>query len=224
MLPHLQPMPLQKRRSPFDDPDWFFELKLDGFRALARVDHGRTELISRNGNTFASFQGLQQNIDASLPNESAVLDGEIVCLDRKGRPKFNDLLFRRGEPCFFAFDLLFVNGSDLRRAQLSERKHELRRLLERAPADSRLKYADHIETFGTRLFERVCALDLEGIVAKQRFAPYASDREISTWYKIRNPQYSQMVGREKLFERDRNDEPVAGWHRCTLAYVRTEAN
>ena len=81
-------MPLQKRRVPFDGSDWVFELKYDGFRALARVDHGRTQLISRNGNTFASFQELQQNIGASLPNDSVVLDGEIVCLDRKGRPRF----------------------------------------------------------------------------------------------------------------------------------------
>jgi bifunctional non-homologous end joining protein LigD len=158
----LQPMPLQKRCVPFDGSDWVFELKYDGFRALARVDHGRTQLISRNGNTFASFQELQQNIGASLPNDSVVLDGEIVCLDRKGRPRFNDLLFRRGDPCFFVFDVLFVNGQDMRRAQLSDRKHELRGLLAQLPIDSRLRYADHIETFGTRLFQQVCSLDLEG--------------------------------------------------------------
>ena len=127
-----------------------------------------------------------------------MLDGEIVCLDGKGRTKFNDLLFRRGEPCFFAFDLLFMNGHDMRTAQLAERKHELRRLLARLPADSRVRYAEHVEGLDTRLFEEVCALDLEGIVAKQKFAPYTFEREISTCYKIRNPRYSQMVGREKL--------------------------
>jgi len=216
-------MPLLKRRVPFDGSDWVFELKYDGFRALARIDHGRTELISRNGNTFASFQELQQNIGASLAHGSAILDGEIVCLDRKGRPRFNDLLFRRGDPCFFCFDVLFINGQDLRMAQLSDRKHELRKLLARLPADSRLRYADHIERFGTRLFEQVCNMDLEGVVAKHRFAPYTFDRQISTWYKIRNPHYSQMVGREKLFERERAQEPVPGWHRCTLACISTEA-
>jgi len=173
-------MPLLKRRTAFDDPNWFFELKYDGFRAVARVDRGRTQLISRNGNTFGSFQKLQQSIGTSLRKDSAVLDCEIVCLDRKGKSRFNDLLFRRGDPCFFAFDLLFVNEQDLRTAQLCDRKHELRRLL-------------------------------------ARFAPYTSDRETSTWYKIRNPRYSQMVGREKLFERERHNEPVTGWHRCTLA-------
>ena len=217
-----QPMPLLKRRVPFDSSDWVFELKYDGFRAVASVDHGRTQLISRNGNTFASFQELQQTIDASLPNDSAVLDGEIVCLERRGRPRFNDLLFHRGDPCFFCFDLLFVNGQDMRLAQLSDRKQELRKLLARLPVDSRLRYADHIEALGTKLFERVCALDLEGIVAKQKFAPYTAERAISTWYKIRNPRYSQMVGREKLFERERAQEPVPGWHRCTLACISTE--
>jgi bifunctional non-homologous end joining protein LigD len=158
-----------------------------------------------------------------LPNDSAVLDGEIVCLDPKGKPRFNDLLFRRGDPCLFAFDLLFVNGQDMRTAQLSDRKHELRRLLSRLPADSRLRYADHIEALGSKLFERVCALDLEGIVAKQKFAPYTSERETSTWYKIRNPQYSQMVGREQLFERERHDESVPGWETCSIAAIKAEA-
>jgi len=174
-----------------------------------RVESGRTQLICRNGNTFGAFQMLQQSIGASLRKDSAVLDGEIVCLDRKGKSRFNDLLFRRGDPCFFAFDLLFVNGQDLRTLQLCDRKHELRRLLSGVPANFRVQYVDHIETFGTRLFQRVCEMDLEGIVANQRFAPYTSDRQISTWYKIRNSHYSQMVRREKLFERDRHDEPVA---------------
>jgi hypothetical protein len=80
-----------------------------------------------------------------------VLDGEIVCLDRKGRPEFRDLLFRRGDPCFFAFDLLAVDGKDWRREQLLDRKHELRRLLAPLPVDSRLRYVDHVDRHGTAL-------------------------------------------------------------------------
>ena len=129
-------------------------------------------------------------------------------------------MFHRAAQCFFAFDLLFVNGQDLRTAQLTDRKHELRKLLARLPVDSRLMYADHVEALGIRLFERVCALDLEGIVAKQKFAPYTSAREINTWYKIKNRQYSQVVGREKLFERERHNEPVAGWHSCAIACAK----
>jgi ATP-dependent DNA ligase len=98
-------MPLQSRRLPFDDSDWLFELKYNGFRALAIIEHGRVQLISRNGNPFASFSDLTKNIAASIPDTTrTVLDGEIVCLDGKGRPQFRDLLFHRGDPCFFAFE------------------------------------------------------------------------------------------------------------------------
>jgi bifunctional non-homologous end joining protein LigD len=106
------------------------------------------------------------------------------------RPQFRDLLFRRGDPCFFAFDLLFCDGKDWRREALIDRKRELRRLLSRLPADSRLKCVDHVDGSGTALFQRVCKLDLEGIVAKQKSGPYITDRENSTWFKIRNREYS----------------------------------
>jgi ATP-dependent DNA ligase len=82
--------------------------------------------------------------------------------------------------------------------------------------DARIQYVDHIDGAGIALFEQVCKLDLEGIVAKQKHAPYVSDREQSTWFKVRNPHYSQSTGREELFERERRREPVAGWHSCTL--------
>jgi len=84
-----QPMPLQKRAAPFDDPDYIFELKYDGFRALAIVEHGRAQLLSRNGHPFASFSALAESISDSLPNVRAVIDGEICSLDRRGRPQFN---------------------------------------------------------------------------------------------------------------------------------------
>jgi hypothetical protein len=70
-----------------------------------------------------------------------------------------------------------------------------------------------------RLFQRVCELDLEGIVAKHKVASYVTDREGSTWFKVRNRRYSQMAGREELFERERRQEPVAGWHSCVLACI-----
>ena len=87
-----------------------------------------------------------------------------------------------------------------------------------------LKYTEYIDGHGTALFQRVCELDLEGIVAKQKFGPYVTEREQSTWFKIRNKGYSQMVGREELFERDRHSEPVAGWHACVLACVSVESS
>jgi bifunctional non-homologous end joining protein LigD len=207
-----QPMPLQTRPSPFDDPNWIFELKYDGFRALAFIENGCCQLISRNGNPFASFADLAKGIGAAVPNTHlTVLDGEIVCVDRMGRPQFRDLLFHRGDPCFFAFDLPISEGKDCRMERLTDRKQELRRLLRRLPMDSRLNYAEHIDDFGMILFQRICELDLEGLVAKHKLGPYVIDRESSTWFKIRNRGYSQMSDREELFERERHKEPVPGW-------------
>jgi hypothetical protein len=155
-----QPMPLTRKLAPFDDPEWVFELKYDGFRSLAVIHGGRAELVSRNGNSFKSFEALRKQLRS--PNRGkTVLDGEIVCVDRRGRPQFEDLLFHRGEARFFAFDLLMVDGRDLRTEKLTDRKQELRRLMSEAPT-SRMQYVDHIRGHGTALFERVCNLDLEG--------------------------------------------------------------
>jgi bifunctional non-homologous end joining protein LigD len=85
-----QPMPLQKRALPFDDPNFIYELKYVGFRAPAVIDR-RPELVSRNGNSFASFADLANQIAEHLP-ANAALDGEIVAVDRKGKPRFNDLM------------------------------------------------------------------------------------------------------------------------------------
>jgi bifunctional non-homologous end joining protein LigD len=115
----LQPKPLRTRALPFDDPNWIFELKYDGFRALAVIDR-RPQLVSRNGNSFGSFGGLAKRIAEHLPSNT-VIDGEIVAVDRRGKPRFNDLMFHRRPPCFFAFDLLTLDGRDWRTHQLIER-------------------------------------------------------------------------------------------------------
>jgi len=86
-------------RQPFDHPDFLFELKQDGFRALAHVWDGQCELISRRRNAYKSFQDLRDSL-AKLKVKNAVIDGEIVCLDTEGRSIFNELLFRRGYPIF----------------------------------------------------------------------------------------------------------------------------
>jgi bifunctional non-homologous end joining protein LigD len=211
-----QPMPLRTRKSAFNHSDFIFEVKWDGFRAIAVIEHGRTQLISRNGHRFASFADLEKLISAGMPDARAVVDGEICSLDKKGRPQFKDLLFHRGNyPCFLAFDLLMGDGRDCRRESLLDRKQELRRLL--SGSDARIQFVDYVDGTGVPLFEQACKHDLEGIVAKQKYAPYVTDREASTWFKIRNPHYSQWAGREKLFERERSREPVAGWHVCVLA-------
>jgi bifunctional non-homologous end joining protein LigD len=118
-------------RQPFDHPDFLFELKHDGFRALAHVWDGNCELVSRRRNVYKSFQGLKDNL-AKLKVQNAVIDGELVCLDAEGRSIFNELLLRRGCPIFYAFDLLYLNGRDLRQVPLLERKEKLRALIEKS--------------------------------------------------------------------------------------------
>jgi bifunctional non-homologous end joining protein LigD len=217
MIPAIQPIAVTRRMHPFDDSQWLFELKYDGFRALAYLDNGRCRLVSRNGHAFASFAELGSSIARQVDAKTAVFDGEIVCVDGKGRPRFNDLLFRRRNPVFFAFDLLYLNGKDLRYDQLADRKAALRDVLNSRSPNSALQYADDVSGSGVALYERVCEMDLEGIVAKHKTAPYLSYNAISTWYKIKNPRYSQMVGRHELFEQERHSEPVPGWHSCELA-------
>ena len=180
------PMPLNRCREPFSSPDWIYELKYDGFRALAEIEYGRCRLISRNGNEFATFKDLALRIGKLFSDTRVVLDGEIVCLDKHGRSQFKNLLFHRGEPSFVTFDLLFDTGTDLRREQVLDRKTELRRLLRHIPKNEPLMYVDHVEHHGEALFQRVCKLDLEGIVAKLKSGPSVSEREKSTWRKILN--------------------------------------
>src|SRR5438270_9464765 len=103
-------MALVPLNEPWDDPDWIFELKYDGFRSLAYVDAQRTRLVSRKNVEYKRYRDLERDISAVLTGHEAVLDGEIVCLDAEGRPQFYDLLYSRGAPRFAAFDLLWLDG------------------------------------------------------------------------------------------------------------------
>src|SRR5690242_18994527 len=100
-------MHLGRARGPFSHPDWRYEIKWDGFRALLYSDKDGVRLVSRNGNVFKSFAGLAEGLLCDLRNHRCVLDGEIVCLDARGKPQFRDLLFRLSEPYFYAFDFLW---------------------------------------------------------------------------------------------------------------------
>jgi bifunctional non-homologous end joining protein LigD len=196
---NLRPIRLSRRPEPFDSDDYLFELKIDGFRSLAYLENGQCDLVSRNGNTFRNFKDLAQWIGENLRVENAVIDGEIACVDDSGRSIFNDLLFRRRECLFFAFDLLRLNGEDLRGLPLVERKARLKALLRRKR--SRVLYVDHIEKHGQRFFEKVCVLDLEGIVAKRKDSLYrATETPSPYWIKIKNLSYTQAGGREELFD------------------------
>jgi bifunctional non-homologous end joining protein LigD len=197
-------MRLAVRKEPFDHPEWLYELKLDSFRALAFIESGSCRLVSRKAHVYKSFPGLCQSL-GDLPYE-AVLDGEIVCLDRDGCPQFDSLFYRRGEPSFYAFDVPYLDGRDLRGAPLVERKRILGGIVPRS--DSRLLYIGHTEGCGVDLFREVCARDLEGVVATWKHGCYVSGDETS-WVKIKNPAYSQAVDRWERFQRKPQDRVYA---------------
>jgi ATP-dependent DNA ligase len=126
--------------------------------------------------------------------------------------QFKNLLFRRGEPRFYAFDLLWCDGEDLRNLPLIERKLRLRSVVPHSR--ERLLFCDHIDGNGEGLFGLACENDLEGIVAKWKQGQYLPQQS-SSWLKIRNRNYSQWVGREELFERERGGGPdFRGWDEC----------
>ena len=131
---------------------------------------------------------------------NAFIDGEIICLDAKGVSQFNQLLSRKGEPVLYAFDLLWVDGEDLRQMPLIERKKRLTQLVEAARCP-RLLYAQHIMGHRKAFFAEICARDLEGIVAKRKLGTYRDDAP--GWLKLKNPTYSQAEGRHELLTRGR---------------------
>lgn len=162
-------MPLAVLPLPFDHPDWLFEVKYDGFRAMAYIEHGRTSLVSREGNVYRSFDTLCHAICDSLQVRDAILDGEIVHLDAGGTPQFTSLLRRRSPQHFIAFDILWLDGKDLRDLCLIERKRILRSVVPVAPP---IMYADYIDGNGMELYRAVCGMHLEGIGAKRKDGRY----------------------------------------------------
>jgi bifunctional non-homologous end joining protein LigD len=204
MLPRIQPIAPPRIARPFDHNDWCFEIKMDCWRCKAYLENGKCELVSRNQNVYKSFARLTKEL-AKLPVKSAIIDAEIVCLDAQGRSVFLDLMRKRkADAILYAFDLVHLDGQDLRQLPLVERRRSLRRLIR---GHERLLFAQPIQGSGVELFQAVCARDLEGIVAKHRLGPY--EALPVTWFKILNPDYSQARGRKEMFEKFHEREHVA---------------
>ncbi len=194
--PETAPLMLAETRDrPFSDPAWLFELKLDGYRLLAAAEVGGARLFSRNSNDLSSgFPEVTRAISA-LPVTGAVLDGEVVALDESGRPSFQRLQQRgkltraldirqamvENPVTFYAFDLLALDGFDLRPLPLSVRKQLLRRLL---PPGGAIRFLDHVEADGVLLYQQVLKLGLEGIIAKRADSTYRAGRS-PHWIKVR---------------------------------------
>jgi bifunctional non-homologous end joining protein LigD len=195
-LPQIEPIILTARADAFDDPAWMFEPKYDGFRGFVYNSAAGCEIRSRRDFRFDRFGDLRDRIAGVLGSREAILDGEVVALNRQGNPVFRDLLRGTGYLAFAAFDLLWLDGVDLRSLSLADRKRALGELL---PEDTGPLYKIlTLDEDGRALFSASRKMDLEGIVAKRRSDPYHST---TTWYKIKNPGYSQGEGRVDLFRR-----------------------
>ena len=165
----VEPMKAQPTDKPaFDSPEWLFEIKWDGYRAIAEVSKSGNKLYSRNGLTFDKaypkiFEGLK------AIKENAVIDGEIVVFDENGKPNFQKLQNYQSRDKFtiqyFVFDILALEGNSLANRPLIERKEILKRFL---PASNVIKYCDHVEGEGKMLFKEMQKMNLEGMIAKKK--------------------------------------------------------
>jgi ATP-dependent DNA ligase len=176
-----------KAQQPPSGETWLHEIKHDGFRVIARKDGHRVRLYSRPGNDLTHRFPLIVEALAWLRSQSYIIDGEAVCCDDNGMPSFDRIRYRRHDASVFlyAFDLIELNGDDLRREPLDTRKATLASVLRRAAPGLRLN--DHIEEEdGETVFRHACKMGLEGIVSKRRNSPYRSGRS-PDWLKMKNP-------------------------------------
>ena len=190
-LPLIDPIVLTARAEAFDDPAWLFEPKYDGLRGMIYNAPASCEIRSRRDFRFDRFGDLCDRIAGVLGSREAIFDGEIVALNRQGKPVFRDLVRGAGYVAFAAFDLLWLDGTDLRGLPLTERKQALGDLL---PRDTGPLYKTlTMEEDGRALFSAAKKMDLQGVVAKRKNDQYSP---ATTWYNIRNPGYSQ--GEERV--------------------------
>jgi bifunctional non-homologous end joining protein LigD len=186
-LPGFVPPQLAKSTDrPPQGPGWGHEIKFDGYRLQLRVEDGKAVLKTRAGLDWTpKFKEIARDAQG-LPD--CLIDGEACALDRNGSPDFPALqaALSDGETkdlIFFAFDLMFADGEDLRNLPLRDRKSRLKALLEAAPKTAaRIRFVDHFETAGDAVLQSACRMSLEGIVSKRLDAPYRSDRS-ETWLK-----------------------------------------
>ncbi|MGV7216125.1 DNA ligase D [Bradyrhizobium sp. UFLA05-112] len=173
---------------PHPGEGWCHEIKFDGYRVQLRVEDGEATLKTRKGLDWTGKFASIAKEGSALPD--VLIDGEIVALDHNGAPSFSALqaALADGETddlIFFAFDLLFAEGLDLRRLPLGERKTRLKKLLDaRKRKSSQIRYVEHFESGGDAVLQSACKLQLEGVVSKKLDAPYRSGRTES-WTKAK---------------------------------------
>jgi len=204
---YIKPMLATLIKEPFDHPDWVFEVKWDGYRAIAEIREGEVSLYSRNG---ISLHQKFAPVIASLRKFKfeAILDGEIVVVDDQGHPDFQRLQDYQksgsGHLLYYVFDLLYFQGHDLTNLPLVRRKELLKEIL---PSDPHIKFSDHVWKEGTLFFHVVKQKGLEGIIAKQAGSVYRMGRRSRQWLKVKThltqegviAGFTEPQGRRKHF-------------------------
>ena len=199
----ITPMLASITEKPFDNQDWLFEIKWDGYRAVAFINDGRVKLVSRNHNDLTPRYPELQVLAENLKAKNAILDGEVVVLDEQGRPSFSLMQQRTGIRAhgrqsapdrdlpilYYAFDLIYLDGYDLRRVTLEERKRLLQEVLK---PNELVRFSDHYPGQGVALFEVAKQKGLEGILAKKRNSCY-EERRSREWLKIKITQTVDCV-------------------------------
>jgi bifunctional non-homologous end joining protein LigD len=187
----------------FSDPDWLFETKWDGIRAVCFLNNGAPRFVSRNQNDLTAQYPELSNIADSIDGKRVVLDGEIVALDEHGVSKFQLLQPRMGRKnraeierltaktrlVYYVFDLLHLDGFDLTSCALLDRKKTLEAILR--PARN-LRFSDHIVEHGEQLYEQIAKVPLEGMIAKRLDSIYVQKRS-RDWLKIKTILESEVV-------------------------------
>jgi bifunctional non-homologous end joining protein LigD len=203
MPKEIKPMLATLVDDPFSDPDWLFETKWDGVRAVCFLDHGEARFISRNQNELTDQYPELANIGKSISGARAILDGEIVALDEHGVSRFQLLQPRLGRKnkaeiarlaastrlAYYVFDLLYLDGFDLMGCTLLDRKTQLEAIIK---PGKNVRYSDHIIEHGKELYKEVAKVPLEGVVAKRLASTYVQKRS-RDWLKIKTIQESEVV-------------------------------
>jgi bifunctional non-homologous end joining protein LigD len=196
-LEFIEPMKCRLADAVPEGTGWLYEVKLDGIRTIALKDGKNVQLFSRTKNDLtARFGGIADAI-GRLSCKSAVLDGEAIVLDEQGRSSFQLLQSlnmpgeRAGPVFYYAFDLLQLDGKDLRGLPLEQRKKILARLLQKSPEPIRI--SSPLEGAAGAIFKGVKELGLEGVIAKRRDSKYESGARSSNWLKIKTVQQQEFV-------------------------------
>lgn len=194
MLSNVTPMLATLVDKPFNDRDWLFEIKFDGYRALAYLDDGNIDLQSRTHNLLnGKFPAVINELKKLKGNY--ILDGEIVLLDENGKPNFqlvqNYQKKGEGHLVYYVFDLLYAHGKDLRKMPLIERKKLLKEIIT-ASKLTIVRYTDHVEQRGIDFFKEAAKLELEGIIGKKKDSIYQSKRS-RDWIKLKTQQRQEFV-------------------------------